>query len=93
MSVVSMADMAPGEQGTIYQMPNDNEARNRLEQMGLRCGVAVGIRNRMPMRGPLLVCAGRTEVAIGNDLAADIKVLVAGQCGHGSMRKRHRWFR
>ena len=74
MSIIKLCDMKRGQKGTIHQMPKGRNARLRLTEIGLRMGSAITMKNAMPYRGPVIIMAGQTEIALGHHMAEKILV-------------------
>ena len=69
-----MDKIKPGQTCQIAELPKGRAISLRLAEMGLREGMMITIKNTMPMRGPILVSAGQTQIAIGHGTARKIIV-------------------
>jgi ferrous iron transport protein A len=53
--VRTLAELAPGDRGTVQKVAGDAEAARRLMEMGLMRGITVEVVRRAPMGDPLEV--------------------------------------
>lgn len=67
--------LRPGEAGVIARVEGaEPDGLKHLAALGLLPGTRVEVRDVAPFRGPLLVRVGRSEYALGRDVAARILV-------------------
>ena len=76
--IVSLAEMAPGQTGMVVSLEGGHGMMRRLAAMGLHRGAAVIKTSSQPLRGPISVQVGNTEVAMGFGLARRVMVEVPG---------------
>lgn len=72
--ITNLALMTPGETGLITGLYSGPGLVRRLEEIGLRVGQRVSKISGMPLRGPVVVQAGGTRVAIGHGMAKKVAV-------------------
>ena len=72
--ITNLALMAWGETGRITGLHSGPGLVRRLEEIGLRVGQRVSKVSGMPLRGPVVVQAGGTRVAIGHGMAKKVTV-------------------
>ena len=66
--------MGTNQSGTVIKFTAGPGLVRRLEEMGIRAGKKVTKISGMPLRGPVVVQADRTRIALGHGMAT--KVLV-----------------
>ncbi|MGI6627626.1 MAG: FeoA family protein [Bacillota bacterium] len=71
---MTLLDTKPGEEVTIESAQLGRAAHRRLWDLGLLPGTRVKILARHPFRGPILLRAGESTVAVGRGLASRIYV-------------------
>ena len=71
--IVPLLSLNPGERGVVVDLRGGPNFRSRLYAMGLAPGAIVRVLENYP-RGPVIVEAGGTRLALGKGMAA--KVLV-----------------
>ena len=76
--ISDLASMAPGEAGRITGLTAGPGQVRRLEEIGLRTGQRVSKVSGMPLRGPVVVQAGGTRVALGHGMARKVAVELEG---------------
>ena len=64
--------MGAGQSGTIIDVKGGHGIKTKLEAMGIRLGVRITKVSGQIMRGPVIVRAGNTQVAIGFGMARKI---------------------
>ena len=62
---IPLADMKPGERGTVIEVMGGVGMRNRLQALGIRDGVKVVKVSATFARGPVVVQVGSTQTALG----------------------------
>lgn len=72
--VISLFDMPVGETGTIVGIDGGHGMVHRLDSMGLRIGSNIEKITGQWMRGPIMLRAGNTRVAVGFGMAQRIWV-------------------
>ena len=58
----------------VVKITTNKSVKNKLSQLSVLEGVELVCLRRAPLGGPILVCAGGREVAIGRKLASKIEV-------------------
>lgn len=76
--VTSVAYMRAGQSGVVVGFRGGRGMVARLNAMGVRPGVYVSKRMAQPFRGPVVIRAGATELALGFGVAQRIMVRVSG---------------
>lgn len=76
MKIEYLNKLKPGMIGQIYSLPQGRSVNLRLSEMGLREGITVTVKNIMPLKGPILIVTGNTEIALGYGTASKIKIKV-----------------
>jgi len=71
---IRLVECRKGDRVRIVKLEAGRSAALHLVHLGLDVGQTVEIRQRSPLRGPLLVAHDGTEVAIGYGLAEKILV-------------------
>lgn len=74
MKIEFLDKLKPGQTGMIYQLPAGRRAQQRLKEMGLRAGMTISVRHRIPLRGPVIIMVGQTQIALGHGMAGKIKI-------------------
>jgi len=73
---LSLDAVEPGQSGKVRDIVGGMGVRLRLEQMGIHPGDFVRIKRRGVLRGPIIIEANGTEVALGRGIASRILVEV-----------------
>lgn len=68
----TLADLLPGETGTIVEVRGEPELRTRIQSVGLRPGRRVAVVRRSRFGGPLQVRLGTSDLIIRPQQAAQI---------------------
>ncbi len=76
MPTVTLAQMKPKQSGLVVSIEAGRGMTERLRDMGLRPGVMVTKTSGQPLRGPVTLRLGSTEIAVGHRLAQRIWVEV-----------------
>lgn len=76
MISTSLAQMGAGQTGIIHDIQGGHGMRTKLEAMGIRPGVRITKVSGQIMRGPIIVRAGKTQVAIGFGMARKVFVSI-----------------
>ncbi len=80
-AIISLAEMPPGEKGTITAIQGGQGLVRKLEAMGIRAGKEITKVSEQWMRGPVLIRHGNTQVAIGFGMARRVMVSVSEHGG------------
>lgn len=76
MKIEYLNKLKPGTVGQIYSLPQGRSVNLRLSEMGIREGITITVKNIMPLRGPILIVTGNTEIALGYGTASKIKIKI-----------------
>ena len=60
----TLADLLPGQAGTITEIRGEAELRTRIQSLGLRVGREVAVIRRSRFGGPIQVRVGTTDLLI-----------------------------
>jgi len=71
---VSLAKLDTNQSGKVVEFTAGPGLVRRLEEMGIRTGKKVTKISGMPLRGPVVVQAGGTRIAIGHGMAMKVMV-------------------
>ena len=74
---LSLADLLPGDRGTIARLKVDEALYQRLSAMGLRIGRPIRVIRQAAMSGPIQVRVGFTDLILRRADALNICVLRA----------------
>lgn len=72
MKKISLAQLKPGHKGKISEIHGGGNLQARLSNMGLNQGREVTKLSHLGLRGPVVVKAGRTILALGHGVASKI---------------------
>ncbi len=75
--MLPLDQLSAGESATIESVDAPERLRVQMLALGLRVGRRVLVLRRAPMRGPLHLRIGATEVMIRRHDAAGVRVVVA----------------
>jgi Fe2+ transport system protein FeoA len=70
-----LVDAAPNRRLCVVAVGVDHESA--LAQEGLRVGVVISVERRLALGGPMIVCLGRTRLALARSVAATVLVTTA----------------
>ncbi len=76
MPKVELVKMKEGQKGIVIEIAGGHGLLMRLDAMGIRPGVKLEKVSSQFMRGPVIVKAGNTRVAIGFGMARKVIVEV-----------------
>ena len=74
---ISLSDMKNGQNGVVIGMSGGRGIMSKLEALGIRKGIRILKKSAHIGRGPIIVFACGTEMAIGYGMAKRIIVEVA----------------
>lgn len=74
MKIEYLNKLKAGTIGQIYSLPEGRSVNQRLAEMGIREGITITVKNIMPLKGPILIVTGNTEIALGYGTASKIKI-------------------
>lgn len=69
-----LSEMKYEEEGTVKKIGGD--LKDKIAGMGIREGKGIKMMTRQPIKGPVVVAAGRSNTSIGLNLADKIMVEV-----------------
>ena len=69
-----MASLPAGCRGCVAAMAVEDDLRYQLNSMGFLPGAEVRVIRRAPFRGAILVGVGRSQYAIGREIASRIRI-------------------
>jgi ferrous iron transport protein A len=69
-----LSKLKKGQTGTIEAFPDGDRAKLRLSEMGLRVGMQIKIVQIIPLKGPVVIQTGQTQIAIGHGMASRMKI-------------------
>lgn len=70
----TLVDLKPGDEAVISGVDGGHGIITNMENLGIRLGVGVKVVSRHFMKGPVVVLAGSSRVAIGFGMAKKIVV-------------------
>jgi Fe2+ transport system protein FeoA len=71
---VSLVKMEIGKTGKIIEIRGGEEMSLKLERLGIRIGEEIKKISQQAMHGPVVVEAGKSQVAVGFGMAAEVMV-------------------
>ncbi len=71
---MSLIELRAGEKGIIQEIIGGRGLVNRLGAMGIIYGKEIKKMSAMLMRGPVVICIGNTQIALGYGTASKIMV-------------------
>ena len=72
--LMTLAQMAEGQSGTVVEIRGGSVLVKRLEDMGIRPGKKITKQNTMMFHGPITVLVDRAQVALGYGMAGTIMI-------------------
>jgi len=88
-NIKTVNDLAPGDQGVIFDIIAPLKIKRRLMDMGLIRGVEVEMIRTAPLGDPLEIKVHNTLVALRKNEAGFL-IIEQGEKNHGRKRRRHR---
>lgn len=76
---VNLSNMKPGQEGVVIKINGGENKVSKLSTLGIRVGGRVKKIGQQAMRGPVMVKAGRSQVAVGYRMAGSILVKIEGE--------------
>lgn len=76
-----LAELPPGTVASVLSLNVGQDYQRRMAGLGLRPGVAIRVIRRSPLKGPLQVRAGHTDIILRRGDAARIQVEPIVQTG------------
>lgn len=74
MRMRKLTQIPRGSQAVITSLPEGRHAGFRLAELGLRVGLPITVISVQPMRGPVVIRVGQTDIALGHRIADNIGV-------------------
>lgn len=74
---IPLSKLGPDDVGTIKNINAGQELSRRLAGLGLRSGIHVRVIRHSPMKGPIQIRVGSTDLIMRLDDAANIEVCLA----------------
>ncbi len=74
MSTSTAAQMRSRQSGIVVSFEGGRALNQQLRAMGLRPGVSITKTSGQPLRGPVTLRIGSTEIAVGHRMAGRILV-------------------
>ena len=76
MKTVTLVQMKEFQKGKVVQVEGGSALRQRMMSMGVYEGREVTRLSHYVMKGPVIVKAGRTTIALGHAMASKIQVQI-----------------
>ncbi|OGD45607.1 DtxR family iron (metal) dependent repressor [Candidatus Bathyarchaeota archaeon RBG_16_48_13] len=73
-NLVSIRNLKAGDRATISFIRGEHKVLQRLLDMGLTPGTSIRVESVAPLKGPVEVCVRGSEVALGQDIVANVFV-------------------
>lgn len=77
MKKISLAHMKSGQKGKLVEVTGGGNLHTRLMSMGLNKGRELTKLSHIGLRGPVVVKAGRTILALGHGVASKMVIETA----------------
>ncbi len=74
MNIEILTKLKKGQSGTIAELPGGPRAKQKLSEMGIRSGMDISVAQVVPLKGPVIIKVGQTQIAIGHGMANRIKI-------------------
>lgn len=74
--ISSIAELKPGQKGTITCIRGDRRVVQRLADLGFTRKASIDILKSAPFNGPVEVCLRGSKLAVGREIAENILVRV-----------------
>lgn len=74
MKTVPLINLRTGEKAIVYEIIGGRGLVNRLGALGIIAGKEITKLSAMMMQGPVVVCIGNTQIALGYGMASKIIV-------------------
>ena len=71
---IPLIDLKKGSTGKIIEIQGGHGFQRRLNVLGIRRGQIARILSKQPLRGPLTIAIGSTQMTIGRGMASKIYV-------------------
>lgn len=75
-AIVELSKLRNGQSGRVVNITGGIGIISKLEALGIRKGIIVTKKSALIARGPVIVLAGGTEIAMGYGMASKIFVEV-----------------
>jgi ferrous iron transport protein A len=74
MKTLPLTSLRAGEKGVVFEIIGGAGLINRLCALGIIYGKEITKMSAMMMRGPIIICVGNTQIALGYGMANKIIV-------------------
>ena len=74
MKKISLINLKPDQKGKVSEILGGGGLQHRLTSMGLHIGREITKLSHIGLRGPVVIKAGRSVLALGHGMAAKIIV-------------------
>jgi len=74
MKKVSLVQLKPNHKGRVVEISGGMNVQNRLAHMGVYKGIEVAKLSHIGLRGPVVIKANRSILALGHGVAAKVVV-------------------
>lgn len=71
---MTIIELAEGQTAKVINIEGGFGCRRRLESLGIRQGIHIQKIRGLFTHGPIIVKAGRTQIALGKGMAAKVSV-------------------
>lgn len=90
IGAASLADLEPGQSGTVTHVDGSNRLGRRLLDLGLTPGVEVKMEGHAPLGDPLIICARGCRMGIRRCEARCVPCIPSELCCGQRSRRRLR---
>ena len=71
---MNLTQLAQGQSAQVVKLEGGQALRQKLQNLGIREGVTVKKVRAVSVHGPIIIKAGRTEIALGRGMASKVIV-------------------
>jgi Fe2+ transport system protein FeoA len=75
-NILTIVDMEPNQSGVIVEIHGGQKIASRLSTLGFVVGANIKKISQHILQGPVIVEAGRTQIAIGFNMAQKVLVFI-----------------
>ncbi len=72
--MMNLTQLAQGQSARVIKLEGGDAFARKLQNLGIREGVTVKKVRAVSANGPIIIKAGRTEIALGRGMAAKVIV-------------------
>lgn len=76
---IPLTKLPTGKKGKVVEILGGQRMTTRLDALGVRPGVIITKQTQLPPGGPVTIMVGRTQLAIGRNMASGIMVVAVDQ--------------